>query len=502
VIAPGATAAHRVSRPTAAAQRVSRPTASAHRVSRPTASTHRESSLKPKAHHGSGPEAAVTLTTPDLRRALSPRPAVAFGRINPEVNTIDVSDATRYQTVTGFGAAMTDSSAWLLYDELPADARDLVMASLFAGIDLDYIRVPMGASDFSAGGVPYSYDDMPAGETDPTLADFSIAHDQAYIIPTLRQALELNPGVQVLAEPWSLPAWMKANDALDNEDYAGDLLTGDYQAGAGYFVRFIQSYDAAGVPISAITPTNEAHTSSLYPGMNLDEDGFITQNLVPALRAAGLNTEVYGLDGSGLPYAEGMLEDPAVRSAIAGIAWHCYTGLAQMTTLHALDPAAGLIMSECSPGIVAYTPAETVIASLRNYASAVDLWNLALDPNGGPKQPVAGCPDCGGLVTVDENTHEATLTQSFYEVGQVSKFVQRGAVRIASDRWVQDYSNPDGTYGVTPGLDNVALENPDGSKVLVATNNSETAIHFQVQWRDRAFGYTLAAGATVTFRWR
>ena len=103
---------------------------------------------------------------------------------------------------------------------------------------------------------------------------------------------------------------------------------------------------------------------------------------------------------------------------------------------------------------------------------------------------------------VDENTHEATLTQSFYEVGQVSKFIQRGAVRIASDRWVQDYSNPDGTYGVTPGLDNVALENPDGSKVLVATNNSETAIHFQVQWRDRAFAYTLGAGATVTFRWR
>ncbi len=197
-----------------------------------------------------------------------------------------------------------------------------------------------------------------------------------------------------------------------------------------------------------------------------------------------------------------MLDDPTVTSDIAGIAWHCYSGLDQMTTLHELDPTAGLIMSECSPGIVGYTPAETVIASMRNYASAVDLWNLALDPNGGPKQAAPGCLDCGGLVTVDENTHLATLTQSFYELGQVSKFVHRGAVRIASDRWVQDYSNPDGSYGVTNGLDNVAFENPDGSKVLVATNNSEAPIQFQVQWRDRACEYTLGAGATVTFVWR
>jgi glucosylceramidase len=484
-LAPAAVAAHRGPSPAPKARRV--------------AGHH---SRESKAHRVPGPEASVTLTTPDLRSALSPMPAVAFGRIDPHVGTIDVSDATRYQTITGFGAAMTDASAWLLYDELPTDIRNLVMASLFRGIDLDYIRVPMAASDFSAGGVPYSYDDMPAGETDPTLAHFSIVHDEAYIIPALRQVLGLNPGIQFLAEPWSLPAWMKANDALDNDNYAGDLLPGDYQAGADYFVRFIQAYGAAGIPIAAVTPMNEAHTPSLYPGMNLDEDGFITQNLVPALRAAGLNTEVYGLDGSGLPYAEDMLEDPAVSPDIAGIAWHCYTGLDQMTTLHELDPTAGLIMSECSPGIVDYTPAETVIASMRNYASAVDLWNLALDPNGGPKQPVPGCPDCGALVTVDENTHLATLTPSFYEVGQVSKFVQRGAVRIASDRWVQDYSNSDGSYGVTSGLDNVAFENPHGSKVLVATNNSEEPIHFQVQWRDRAFEYTLGSGATVTFVWR
>ncbi len=236
--------------------------------------------------------------------------------------------------------------------------------------------------------------------------------------------------------------------------------------------------------------------------MELDEDVFITQSLVPALRAAGLRTAVYGLDGSGLAYGEEMLSDPVVRSEIAGIAWHCYAGLEQMSQLQTMDPAAGMVMSECSPGVVAYPTAETAIASLRNDAQAVDLWNLALDPSGGPKQAVPGCDGCGGLATVDEQTGTASLNLNYYQLGQVSTFVQRGAVRIASDRWVSDFADADGSYGVTAGLDDVALENPDGSKVLIAYDNSSQPIQFQVAWRGQAFSYTLDPGATATFVWR
>ncbi len=143
-----------------------------------------------------------------------------------------------------------------------------------------------------------------------------------------------------------------------------------------------------------------------------------------------------------------------------------------------------------------------MIASLRNDAQAVDLWNLALDPTHGPKQQALGCDQCGGLVTVDEQSGTASLNLNYFQLGQVSKFVQRGAVRIGSDRLVSDFADPDGSYGVTPGLDDVALENPDGSKVLVAYDNSTQPIEFQVAWRGRAFSYTLAAGATVTFTWR
>ena len=449
-------------------------------------------------------EVGVWLTTTDLSEALSPMPVLSFGAVNPALPTIEVSDGTRYQQIVGFGAAMTDTSAWLLYDELPAIQRTATMDALFGpgGIGLNFVRVPIGASDFTANGVPYTYDDVPAGENDPLLGRFSVVHDLAYVLPALRTMLALSPSTEILASPWSAPAWMKTNDALDNADLAGSLPPANFKAYAEYLVRFIRAYADAGVPIAAITPENEAGTPTLYPGMDLDEDGFITQSLVPALRAAGFATAVYGLDGSGLAYGEEMLSDPAVRSEIAGIAWHCYAGLAQMSELQAIDPATSMIMSECSPGVVAYPTAEIVIASLRNYARAVDLWNLALDPSGGPKQPVPGCGGCSGLVTVDEQTGTASVNLNYYQLGQVSMFVQRGAVRIASDRWVSDFADADGWYGVTPGLDDVALENPDGSKVLIAYDNSTQPIAFQVGWRGQAFAYSLDPGATATFVWR
>jgi len=456
------------------------------------------------APSGATGRVGVWITSADLHEALSPMPVVSFGAVNPTVPVIDVSDRTRYQQISGFGAAMTDTSAWLLYDELSSVARGEAMNALFGpdGIGLNYVRVPIGASDFTATGVPYTYDDMPAGEADPSLAHFSVAHDQAYVLPALRMMLALNPGAEILASPWSAPGWMKANGAVDDIDYRGVLLPQDFGAYADYLVAFIRAYADAGVPIAAITPENEAHTPSMYPGMDLDEDGFITQTLVPTLRAAGLNTALYGLDGSGLQYAEGMLSDPTVRSDIAGIAWHCYAGLEQMSELQALDPAASMIMSECSPGVVSYPTAETVIASVRNDAQAVDLWNLALDLSGGPKQTAPGCDGCGGLVTVTEQSGTASLNLNYYQLGQISMFVHRGAIRIASDRWVSDFASADGAYGVAPGLDNIAVENPDGSKVLVAYDNSIHPIRFQVGWRGRAFPYTLAAGATATFVWR
>jgi glucosylceramidase len=450
----------------------------------------------------------VTLTTRNLRHALTSMPTLQFRTARPHVPLIAVNDRTRYQQVEGFGAALTDSSAWLLYDQLSPGARARVLQDLFgtAGIDLNLVRIPIAASDFSATGAPYSYDDLPAGASDPTLESFSIAHDEAYVVPTLREILAVNPGAITLATPWSAPPWMKSTDAFGNLINHGILLPADYRVFADYFVRFIEAYANAGIPITAVTPENEPMSPSAFPAMELDEPTeavFISQYLAPALAAAGLQTHIYGLDGGKLlAYAQALLSGPA-GSVLSGIAWHCYGGMDVMSALHREFPGADQLVSECSPGISPYAAGEVAIDALRNWASAVALWNVALDPAGGPVQaPNSGCRGCTPLVTISELTHAATFSLNYYEFGQVSRFVQQGAVRIGSSRFVSDYERPSGAYGVTKGLDNVAVLNPNGTRVLVVSNNSAVVTTFAIGWRGRYVAYTLAPKAVATFSWR
>jgi glucosylceramidase len=456
-----------------------------------------------------GPSVQVVMTSANLTWRLSRLPDLTFRDNQPNgVPVVAVDDQTRYQRFAGVGAAMTDSSAWLIYDELSPAARARLMNNLFgaSGLHLNFVRVPIGGSDFTANGLPYSYDDLPPGQVDPTLAHFSIAHDLAYVVPALAQMLSINRHIQMLAEPWSPPAWMKTNGAFNNKRGSGWLRSIYRGALAQYLVRFIQAYARVGIPIAAITPQNEPGAPSDFPGLNLSAAGevqFITQYLEPALRAAHLNTKIYGLDrGALLYYAKSLALGPA-RDDLAGIAWHCYGGPSFMDVLHALDPALEQIVSECSPGIIPYTPAEALISSLRNWASAAALWNLALDPTGGPVQrPNVGCPGCSGVVTISEQTHAVSYGLNYYQLGQISKFVVPGAVRIAANALVNDFRTPAGVYGVTPGLDDVAFRNPDGSTVLVTYNNSESWVRFAVTANGRWFEAGSPPGAMTTFEWR
>ena len=143
-----------------------------------------------------------------------------------------------------------------------------------------------------------------------------------------------------------------------------------------------------------------------------DAPDFITGQLIPTLRAAGLPTRVYDLDASGFTSeTQYLTAHPSYRAAIAGSAVHCYAGLEQMSQLHGANPGGSLIESECSPGIVTYPTPEIAIASLRNWSQAVELWNLALDPHDGPKQHAPGCNRCSGLVTINQRTHPRTQRQ-------------------------------------------------------------------------------------------
>jgi glucosylceramidase len=259
-------------------------------------------SRKPGAPGGSSVE--VVQTNADLSQRLTRMPDVHF-RFSPArgVPVIHVDEAHRYQAIRGFGAAMTDTSAWLL-NQLPAATRATVMEKLFgaAGIHLSFIRLPIGASDFTARGVPYSYDDLPPGRSDPGLIRFSIAHDRAYILPALREMLTINPEVQILASLWSAPGWMKANGSLDNLRERGTVLPSAYGALARYFVRFIEAYASAGVPVQAVTPQNEPGLPTGFPGMSFPEPTearFIAHYLAPALRVQGCRPRSTALTSTG-----------------------------------------------------------------------------------------------------------------------------------------------------------------------------------------------------------
>ncbi len=474
-------------------------------------------STKPAATTPSAtPLVKVTQTSTALGQDLKPVAELRFSKSPPSrrlaVVRVADADSARYQQIVGVGAAMTDSSAWLLYTQLTGASFRRTMEALFgkSGIHLSFIRVPMGASDFSAEGYPYTYDDIPVPGSDPSLKDFSIGHDRQYIIPALKEALKLNPAAQIIAAPWTPPRFMKTNDNFDDTNGGAFLLPSMYASWANYFVKFLKAYAGAGVSVTAITPQNEPGQGTWYPGLNLPdvtEAQLIADYLKPALERAKLKTKIFGFDSSWGNFPSGgsissyvtTLIDSASGPDLQGIAFHCYDGSPSvMSALHKLVPRLAQWVTECTTQThPTWFPAELEIASLRNWASAVALWNVALDPAGGPVQsPNTACTGCTGVVTVDEATHSASYGVPYFQLGQVSKFLEPGAVRTYSNNFVT-YS----PAGPGLGLDDVAFLNPDGTEALVAYNNESAPVEFAVDWHNKSFTYTIPAEAMATFDW-
>jgi O-glycosyl hydrolase len=442
-----------------------------------------------------GTPVQVWLSDVSDEKWLEKQPDVAFeAKQTTNPLAIKVDDSVKYQEITGFGAALTDSSAWVI-NELPADSRDDLMKNLFDPVDgagLNMIRVPMGASDFTASEF-YSYDDLPKGETDPTLSNFSVAHDEAYIIPQLQQALALNPGIKFTATPWSPPGWMKTSD-----DLVGGSLKKEYEPVlAQYFVKFIQAYGEAGLPIHYVTPQNEPQAAPSWPGMEMTpaQQARVVKEMGDAFAANDISTEILSWDHNwDVPsYPEAVYNDPASADYAVGAAWHIYSGSPiYQTFAHNDYPDKRNYLTEATGGTyqataeVAFHDAFNtwVIDNMRNWGNGVMLWNIALDPEGGP---VSGIPLNRGLVAADPQTGDVSYNGEYNALAHASKFVEPGAHRI--------YSNSFGAGSV----ENVAFQNPDGSKVVLAYNDSDESQTISIADGTQSFDYTLEAGNAVTF---
>jgi glucosylceramidase len=461
----------------------------------------------PATAHAAGESVQVYLTTTNdsggrnVVKGLEQQAPLSFASgTGGSGQNVTVDEGTTYQQFTGGGASFTDTAAWLMNSSgaLSASTRSTVMQKLFDpvnGIGLGFLRNPMGASDLARNS--YTYDDVPAGQTDPGLAQFSIAHDLADVVPLTKQARQLNPNVKVMGTPWTPPPWMKDNGAYSQ----GWLQSQYYAAYAQYFVKYLQAYQAQGVPVDYVTVQNEPTCCSGYPSAQWNGSGlayFTKTNLLPALHAAGLSTKVLALDWNWDTYdsyAAPTVTDAAIRNDpnFGGIAWHGYGGsVSEQTTVHNQYPGLPAFDTEHSGGTWIANQQkedmENLIDYTRNWGQSWVKWSLAVDQNMGPHN--GGCGTCTGLITVhngDSRSGQVDYTIEYYTMGQLTKFVKPGATRIGS------------TDNAT--VRNVAWRNPDGSKALIAYNESSSAQTLRVNWGNENFSYSLPGGASATFTW-
>ncbi|MFZ0747007.1 MAG: glycoside hydrolase family 30 beta sandwich domain-containing protein [Terracidiphilus sp.] len=464
---------------------------------------------------------AVYQTTPDLLEALSKRETLHFSAktdADATVPLITVDDAQRFQGIDGFGASLTDSAAWLFAKKLSPSQTDAAFKSLFGrkdGIALSFLRQPIGSSDLAV--TFYSFDDLcqqttkacttPAGESDPDLKHFSLAHDQEYILPLLRKALAINPGIHVMITPWSPPGWMKTSGSMlgsnPETNQASSLRPEFYAVFANYMVKTIQGYQAAGVPVWAMSVQNEPlYAPPTYSGMKMEaaeQAALFGEALRPALAAAHLSPKVMAYDHNWdrPDYPETVLRDPKAGALAAGTAWHHYGGdPSVMTKNHEEFPQKDQWVTESSGGSwqtgnVLAEEAGELIAVTRNWARSYVLWALATDQNHGPF--VGGCDTCRGLVTIDLANPNHPLVKpelDYYVLGQASKFLLPGAVRIASDE-------PGGAK-----IKDVAFRNSNGTVVLYTLNAGSTAQALRIVFHGKTVATMLPAGSVATFVWR
>ncbi|WP_127467443.1 RICIN domain-containing protein [Streptomyces sp. B27] len=436
------------------------------------------------------PVAQVWVTTADGGKRLAAEGNVPFNG-TPQGVDIRIDAGSEGQRFTGAGASVTGASAQLVQG-LPQAQRTTLLRSLFSaegdGIGLNYLRQPLGSTDFDANSDAYTYED--------TRGSFSIDRDRAQIIPVLKQATAINPAIRFMGSPWSPPAWMKTNNSLNG----GSLRTEHHQAYADYLVKAIRAYGQEGITLTDLTAQNEPEFATSYPSMSMTsaQQADFFRVLDRTLTAANLPTNLLAYDHNWdhPNYPLDVFARTGGIQRVIGTAFHCYGG-APSAQQQIVSAGKRVFFTECS-GTDSANPATTfgdtlrwhaenlVVQNMRNGGETVINWNLALDRNGGPHQGHCG-NRCNGIVEIADG--QVTRNAEFYVLGHVTKFIRPGATRIGS------------TSQGAGGVQNVAFRNPDGTRAAVVVNTASGAQRFSLTDNGRSLAYALPAGAVATFTW-
>lgn len=418
-----------------------------------------------------------------------------FKKESSSENTIELNASRIYQTIDGFGNCLNGGSAMLL-SKMSAEKRAELLAELISNegenIGISYLRISIGASDLDEK--VFSYNDLPEGETDVDLDKFDLDYDKMYLIPILKQILEINPKLKIMGSPWSAPKWMKTN----KDSRGGSLLPEYYETYANYFVKYIQAMADENITIDAITIQNEP----LHPGNNpsmymeaQDQAEFIKNNLGPAFETAKIQTKiiVYDHNADRPDYPITIFDDSEAAKYIDGSAFHLYGGtIDALSTVHEAHPDKNLYFTEQwigAPGNLAedlvWHVKTLIIGGTRNWCKNILEWNMAADPNHQPHTDRGGCTSCLGTITIDGDS--ITRNPAYYILAHASKFVLPGSVRIDTN--------------IPEGLSNVAFLTPSGKKVLIVVNDGENKKDFNIKFNDEFVETALEKGAVGTFVW-
>jgi glucosylceramidase len=436
------------------------------------------------------------LTKPDETVKLEKQTGIlGFGTTYNVYSNIEVDESSTYQTVDGFGFTLTGGSAQVI-NQMNSATKQELLQELFGNsatsVSISYLRLSIGASDLDAA--PFSYDDMPAGQTDVNLTNFSISPDMTNLVPVLKAILLINPSIKIIAAPWSAPVWMKDNGST----LGGNLQTQYYNSYAQYFVKYIQQMKLQGITIDAVTPQNEP----LHPGNNpsmlmqaADQANFIKNSLGPAFQSAGLSTKIviYDHNCDRPDYPISILNDAAARPFINGSAFHLYGGdISALSNVHSAYPDKNVYFTEqytsstgSFAGDLKWHVKNVIIGSMRNWSKNALEWNLA---NNAAFEPhtAGGCNTCKGAITV-ESSSIFTRNVGYYIVAHASKFVPAGSVRISSN--------------LVSSLSNVAFKTPSGKKVLIVENDGAASEIFNIKFNGKWVTTSLGAGCVGTYTW-
>lgn len=439
-------------------------------------------------------DAEYYLTSPDKSNLLRLQTNGIFPLTENNNFTISISEGTTYQEMDGFGYTLTGGSAALI-NGMSSSTKSSLLQELFGNgensIGVSYLRISIGSSDLDAS--TFSYNDLPNGQTDENLSNFSLNPDMTNLIPILSEITAINPNIKILGSPWSAPAWMKTNGS----SMGGELLPQYYSSYANYFVKYIEGMADQGITIDAITIQNEPENPNNNPSMVMNAEQqkvFVRDHLGPTFQTENIETKIilfdHNLDHPDYPIS--ILNDPVAKSYIDGSAFHLYAGQIQnMTLVHNAHPDKNVYFTEQwiqAPGDfysdIRWHIRELIVGAPRNWSKNVLEWNLAADPNNNPHTE-GGCTECLGAITIDGNNVERN--PAYYIIAHASKFVPTGSIRIESN-----YSAE---------LPNVAYKTPEEKIVVIVLNNSDAQKTFNINVPNEPITTIIPAGSVGTYVW-